>query len=136
MNEKDKLWIKLMDWCSKYWGCHQLPERSFFICGYQFPVCARCTGIIVGYIISFLYAMCFVKMKFVLEILFIIPMVFDGLLQFLTNYLSTNIKRFVTGVLAGFGFIQMLKSIILFTFDSVQKRNSRIHGKSNRKAAG
>jgi uncharacterized membrane protein len=25
--------------------CHQRPERSFFVDGYQFPVCARCTGL-------------------------------------------------------------------------------------------
>jgi uncharacterized membrane protein len=25
--------------------CHQRPERSFFLDGDQFPVCARCTGL-------------------------------------------------------------------------------------------
>jgi len=29
--------------------CHQLPERSFFIAGHQFAVCARCTGVYFGF---------------------------------------------------------------------------------------
>jgi uncharacterized membrane protein len=28
--------------------CHQRPERSFFLDGHQFPVCARCTGLYVS----------------------------------------------------------------------------------------
>jgi uncharacterized membrane protein len=28
--------------------CHQQPERSFFLDGDQFPVCARCTGLYIS----------------------------------------------------------------------------------------
>ena len=33
-------------------GCHRMPERSFFFKGYQFPVCARCTGVAIGQFIA------------------------------------------------------------------------------------
>lgn len=29
MDKNTKRWISTMEWFSKYWGCHQLPERSF-----------------------------------------------------------------------------------------------------------
>lgn len=47
----DKQWIRLME-IGDSLGCHQMPERSFFISGYQFPVCARCTGVIISAIIA------------------------------------------------------------------------------------
>lgn len=36
--------------------CHQLPERSFHLAGYQLPVCARCLGIYVGLFGGMAYA--------------------------------------------------------------------------------
>jgi len=32
--------------------CHQRPERSFFLEGQQFPVCARCTGLYVSGVVG------------------------------------------------------------------------------------
>lgn len=112
MDKKTKIWVKLMDWCSKYWGCHQLPERSFFFNGYQFPVCARCTGIILGYIIAFILFLFNIRITPILCVVFIIVMAIDGLLQYLTPYTSNNIKRLFTGILSGIGFIWLLINLI------------------------
>ncbi|HEX9934586.1 MAG TPA: DUF2085 domain-containing protein, partial [bacterium] len=32
--------------------CHQIPERSFKILGYPLAVCARCTGVYVGFLLG------------------------------------------------------------------------------------
>jgi hypothetical protein len=32
--------------------CHRLPDRSLSIKGYTLPLCARCTGIVIGSLFS------------------------------------------------------------------------------------
>ena len=104
-----------MEWFSKYWGCHQMPERSFFFKGYQFPVCARCTGMILGYFLSIL-TQPFILMNYLFLILLCTPMALDGFIQLKTRYISNNRKRFITGTLFGYGIlgipIQLIKYII------------------------
>lgn len=104
----DKIWIKSMEFCAKYWGCHQMPERSFFLFGYQFPVCARCTGILCGQLMAF-----FLKpLGWMTCVWMTIPMMIDGTLQLITPYQSNQIKRALTGFLFGFAMIQLVKKII------------------------
>ena len=110
MNKYDKIWIKSMDLCKEYCSCHQLPERSFFIKGYQFPLCARCSGIAIGHICAFLIAP-FRDFKFIIGIL-MIPLIADGLLQYLTSYESNNKKRLISGILYGFSFTSIVFHLI------------------------
>lgn len=117
MSRKDKIWIKLMEICFKYWGCHQMPERSFFINKYQFPVCARCTGMMVGYIMALFLVIIKINIKLIFCILLMIPMIIDGCVQYKTTYLSNNLKRFITGIMYGIGLIQIIVKIIYFLFN-------------------
>ena len=104
--DAEYIWIKSMNWCKKYCNCHQLPERSFFFKEYQFPLCARCTGIAVGHIIAFILSP-FIKIKYSVSIL-TIPLIIDGLIQYFTTYESTNVKRVISGFLYGFAFTSLM----------------------------
>lgn len=112
MNRKDKIWINYMTFFNKYWGCHQLPQRSFFVKGYQLPICARCCGILLGYIISFILIILNIHFNPLFSLIIILPMGLDGIIQFLTSYESNNIKRIITGLISGIGFIQLLFYIL------------------------
>lgn len=101
-----------MNFFDKYWGCHQLPERSFFIKGYQFPVCARCTGIIIGEFIALLLSITYRKYHVAILVL-LIPMLIDGTLQFFTQYISNNIKRLLTGIFFGFSLLYTILMLII-----------------------
>lgn len=114
--DKDKIWIKTMDWCARYWGCHQMPSRSYHAGSYQFPICARCLGIIIGYISAFI--MIFFRKYICLRtsIWLCVPMAMDGGIQFLTKYESKNYRRSYTGFCAGLGFIMIFRHILFLIF--------------------
>ena len=98
----DKQWIKLME-IGDTLGCHQMPERSFFIKGFQFPVCARCTGVIISAIIA---TILFVKKKLPIGICIAMSsvMLLDWGIQYLKIKESTNARRLITGLIGGFGY--------------------------------
>ena len=96
--------------------CHRIPERSFFIKGHQFPVCARCTGFYTGLIV-FLIWNYFFKLNYdagtlILSMILMVPVAIDGLTQYFGPRESTNNLRFVTGFIGGVGLIIFLKIIL------------------------
>ena len=116
LSRKDRLWMHSMRTCRKYCGCHQMPDRSFFIGEYQFPLCARCTGIVIGHILG-LAVSAFHAVSF-MSLLGTLPLMIDGTVQKFTSYESTNGRRLFTGILYGFGmmsvFIRGVKAFILW----------------------
>ncbi len=111
-------WRKCMIF-GEHAGCHQLPERSFFIGTYQMPVCARCTGVIIGYIFALPVSLIF-PFPILLSVSGCICMLTDWMIQALKLKASTNTRRLLTGVLGGLGIMSIEVSVIKYAIHLVQ----------------
>ncbi len=118
-------WIRFMELGAKT-GCHQMPERSFFIKGYQFPVCARCVGVFLGYLIA---PIVYVKIGFskLKSYAFagLIIMFLDWLFQAIHIKESTNVRRFFTGIAGGFGSMIVFLKLLMISLYGVRKLFSK-----------
>ena len=113
-----KIWMALMNFGEKM-GCHQMAERSFFFRGYQFPVCARCIGVFAGEIIAIVMLLCGVEIPWVPAFLLVLPLAIDGGVQYIKLWLSNNLRRVITGVLAGIGLTYIYYYAIRFLIKSI-----------------
>lgn len=99
--------------CGASCGCHQMPERSFFWHGYQFPVCARCLGVSIGYVIGgVIFIWCRIPVVCCLTLCWL--MFLDWLLQRVGILGSTNIRRLLSGIGCGIGYIQLVFTGVLW----------------------
>ncbi|MCL2114705.1 MAG: DUF2085 domain-containing protein [Methanobrevibacter sp.] len=98
-----------------YFICHRIPDRTFKVKKYYFPVCARCTGIYLSGFTYFFIAtftpIIYSMELIILAILLIIPTAVDGISQLLNKRESNNNLRFLTGLFAGIGFAILAKAI-------------------------
>ena len=111
--------------------CHQLPERSFFFNGIQLPLCARCTGIYIGFVCAFtLLAIVYWRAPrrgglsrffYVSIALLGVPLVFDGLSSYLGFRGTTNTIRLLSG--AAFGTL-LAAPIYYIVCDALLKKAS------------
>lgn len=87
--------------------CHQIPERSFFIFGHQFAVCARCTGLYAGFTVATILYPLVRSLKQIeappRKWLFIAaaPLGIDFALGYFGIWENTHSSRFATGALLG-----------------------------------
>lgn len=87
--------------------CHQIPERSFYVAGHPFAVCARCTGLYAGLAAGILLYPLVRPLRSTQtparRWLFIaaVPVGADFLLGFLGIWQNTHLSRSLTGALLG-----------------------------------
>jgi len=93
--------------------CHQLPERSLWVGGHYLPVCARDTGVYIGFYIGYLLLPIRKKEacgppNLWITLFMVMPMVIDGTTQFIGLRTSVNELRLLTGLLFGAALAPLL----------------------------
>lgn len=121
MTYNNDKWIRLMR-IGRLLGCHQKSERSFFYKNYQFPVCARCTGVIIA---TFLAVILFFKKRISIKTsIFLSSIMFiDWFFQFLNVKQSTNKRRLITGLIGGYGVATIHMYFYKLIFDKIKRLN-------------
>lgn len=84
--------------------CNHRTDRGIFIGGICLPLCARCTGILLGALAGYVMLLSGLTTKSVLiGLVMILPTSIDALLEYLCGRESTNLMRLLTGMIAGVG---------------------------------
>ncbi|MFP4478620.1 MAG: DUF2085 domain-containing protein [Candidatus Izemoplasmatales bacterium] len=94
-------------------GCHQKSCRSFFYKNFQFPLCSRCTGIVIGELVIAPILLIIGYNNLYLNLFLLIIMGIDGGLQYFDLLKSNNIRRFITGLGGGYALTSLTVWIII-----------------------
>ena len=105
----------------KFVPCHRKPERSLKIKGKQFPLCARCMSILIGYIAVIPFLFYSFTFPIPLAILLNIPMIIDGYTQLKGWRKSNNGLRTITGLASGVGQAMFIVTSAHFIADFFSK---------------
>ncbi len=112
-----------MLWQVGYALCHQLPERSLFIGGYQLPVCARDTGTMLGFgvvLLFYLLARRWKRAKLPDLTMLVVAGIgfalfaFDGLSSYLGFRETSNTIRLIAGLGFGLSLGIMLLTVLAY----------------------
>lgn len=118
LTSNNRRWIRLMEYGQRI-GCHQKPERSFFHKGYQFPVCARCTGVVIGEIIAILLLIFRIRLNIIVSLFLLFIMGIDWFIQFINILQSTNKRRLISGFCGGIGLTYIYYYISIYILESI-----------------
>ncbi len=118
----------LFKWLPILFTCHCRDDRSFHYKGRKFPICARCTGELIGMLAGIFSGPFYLPGVPVLA-LFLVPLIVDGTVQRLTAYESNNRRRLVTGVLFGYGLVGLIGLSLAWTFSLGQSVGRSLLGR-------
>ncbi|MVP01256.1 DUF2085 domain-containing protein [Paenibacillus sp. N10] len=83
--------------------CHRMSSRSFHLRGVQLPLCARCMGILLGYLALPLFLLYGMECEYGIGLVLCLPLLIDGFTQKWGWRTSSNRLRLFTGLMFGVG---------------------------------
>jgi uncharacterized membrane protein len=72
----------------------------------------------MGYILGIIYILLFRDLHIVIELLLMVPLLIDGTGQYLGYFKSTNVRRLITGILAGISTICLFRLAAVLGLES------------------
>lgn len=105
--------------------CHQLDERSLVFGNTVTPICSRCAGIYMGFVVAAVILFIMFRKKqselpplYIMIILavFFLWTIIDGLASYLGLYETNNIIRFSSGTLCGASIMAVLYPVFNFQY--------------------
>jgi uncharacterized membrane protein len=107
--------------------CHRMPERSLRFAGEPLPVCSRCTGVIVGYLIGGVLALCGAEKLWFWRIPWAIVLIGLMGLSWLAGFLgyfpeSWHGERVFAGGLGGLGGYIFIACCVVYLLSWWQRR--------------
>jgi uncharacterized membrane protein len=88
--------------------CHRKPERSFKFFGHQSLLCARCSGLFVGFFMFLGLSLFNFSAPLIPALLMMCPMLIDGFTQLFGLRESNNPLRFMSGTLFTIGCLYLM----------------------------
>ena len=114
-------------WLPVFFSCHQRKDRSFYYRGFQFPICARCTGILFGFLLSPILVMSFAPPVW-MYVLLLLPLLIDGMIQKFSVYESNNPTRLITGIFFGIACAGLLLLFLVYGFTQGYQIGKKLQG--------
>ena len=102
--------------------CHQIPERTLHFGKIFRPVCSRCSGIYIGFLVSIIFLFLTFRKKesdlppvyvMVFAAVFILSTIADSILSYFGVYQTNNTLRLITGYLFGAGIAVIIYPIFV-----------------------
>ena len=95
--------------------CNGIANRAPHIMGFCFPLCYRCTFIVIVFVVTLLILYRFkIKLSMKGLGLCMLPMIVDGGLQTFFGIMSNNWRRAITGGIFGFGLAGMIALLYMY----------------------
>lgn len=92
--------------------CHRIPERCLHIKGRPMPLCTRCFAILLGYFLVPVAVLASIRIPIWIPFLMAVPLIIDGFTQLWKWRVSTNMIRFITGLLFGMGQALLISTVV------------------------